>query len=43
LGEVEFASLGAVGVLHVVGRKVHVTYGIVALKIDPEQIIREIR
>jgi hypothetical protein len=27
----------------VVGRKVHVTYGIVALKIDPEQITREVR
>jgi len=27
----------------VVGRKVHITYGLKTLKIDPEQIIREVR
>jgi hypothetical protein len=25
------------------GRKVHIAYGLIALKIDPEQIIREVR
>ena len=27
----------------VAGRKVHITYGLIALKIDPERIIREVR
>ena len=27
----------------VAGRKVHIAYGLIALKIDPEQIIREVR
>jgi len=27
----------------VAGRKVHITYGLIALKIDPEQVIREVR
>jgi hypothetical protein len=27
----------------VVGRKIHIAYGIIAFKIDPEQVIREIR
>jgi hypothetical protein len=26
----------------VTGRKVHITYGLIALKIDPKQIIREV-
>jgi hypothetical protein len=25
------------------GRKVHIAYGLIALKIDPEQIIREVK
>ena len=27
----------------VAGRKIHIAYGLIALKIDPEQIIREVR
>ena len=27
----------------VAGRKVHIAYGLIALEIDPEQIIREVR
>jgi hypothetical protein len=27
----------------VAGRKVHIAYGLIALKIDPEQIVREVR
>jgi hypothetical protein len=27
----------------VAGRKVHIAYGLVALKIDPEQVVREVR
>jgi hypothetical protein len=27
----------------VAGRKVHIAYGLIALKIDPEQIIREVQ
>jgi hypothetical protein len=27
----------------VAGRKVHIAYGLIALKIDPEQIIREVK
>jgi hypothetical protein len=25
------------------GRKIHIAYGLIALKIDPEQIVREVR
>jgi hypothetical protein len=27
----------------VAGRKIHIAYGLIALKIDPEQVIREVR
>jgi hypothetical protein len=27
----------------VAGRKDHIAYGLIALKIDPEQIVREVR
>jgi hypothetical protein len=27
----------------VAGRKIHITYGIIALKIDPEQIIKTVQ
>jgi hypothetical protein len=27
----------------VAGRKVHIAYGFIALKVEPEQIIREVR